>query len=110
MRLSGATGMRFGAHLPLIDFDGSGYSLDVLSGGRLVAGLGPGSSRADYEAVGLDFEERWRRFDEAILAVRALWSGANYHGHFYSTEGLHLEPQPAQTGRPPIWLGSWGSP
>src|SRR5918992_497972 len=40
-------------------------ALDVLSGGRLIAGVGPGSSKLDYDAVGMPFEERWKRFDEA---------------------------------------------
>ena len=50
-------------------------SLDVLSGGRVVAALGPGSSPLDYAAVGLGFEERWARLDEAVPAMRALWRG-----------------------------------
>src|SRR5688572_8777102 len=58
-------------------------ALDLLSGGRMVAGVGPGSSRADYEAVGLDFESRWKRFDEAVPALRALWRGESYQGSFY---------------------------
>ena len=48
-------------------------AIDRLSGGRLVVAVGPGSSREDYAAVGLDFSERWQRFDEAIGALRALW-------------------------------------
>ena len=50
-------------------------ALDLVSGGRLVAGLGPGSSAADYALGGIPFEERWPRFDEAIQVVRALWDG-----------------------------------
>jgi alkanesulfonate monooxygenase SsuD/methylene tetrahydromethanopterin reductase-like flavin-dependent oxidoreductase (luciferase family) len=86
-------------------------AIDRLSGGRLVAAVGPGSSREDYAAVGLDFAERWPRFDEAIGALRALWreEGAPFVGRFYSTEGLSLEPLPAQPHGPPIWVGSWGS-
>src|ERR1700712_2668465 len=48
-------------------------AIDRLSGGRLLAAVGPGSSPDDYAAVGLDFSERWPRFDEAIGAMRALW-------------------------------------
>jgi probable F420-dependent oxidoreductase len=86
-------------------------ALDRLSGGRMVAAVGPGSSRDDYAAVGLDFEERWARFDEAISALRALWrnDGAPFVGRFYSTDGLSLEPRPLQPLGPPIWVGSWGS-
>jgi alkanesulfonate monooxygenase SsuD/methylene tetrahydromethanopterin reductase-like flavin-dependent oxidoreductase (luciferase family) len=43
-------------------------ALDVLSGGRLLVTVGPGSSARDYAAVGVPFTERWRRFDEALLA------------------------------------------
>ena len=87
-------------------------AIDRLSGGRLIAGVGPGSSQRDHEAVGLDFGERWRRFDETIHALRALWRhGAKpFTGRFYSTEGIDLRPRPAQPDGPPIWVGSWGSP
>jgi alkanesulfonate monooxygenase SsuD/methylene tetrahydromethanopterin reductase-like flavin-dependent oxidoreductase (luciferase family) len=86
-------------------------AMDRLSGGRLIVAVGPGSSREDYAAVGLDFEERWPRFDESIGALRALWrtDSAPFVGRFYSTEGLSLEPRPAQPLGPPIWVGSWGS-
>jgi alkanesulfonate monooxygenase SsuD/methylene tetrahydromethanopterin reductase-like flavin-dependent oxidoreductase (luciferase family) len=84
-------------------------ALDLLSGGRLVAGVGPGSSPRDYEAAGIAFEERWPRFDESIRALRALLHPGtdDFTGSFYSTEGLVLEPPPA--GRVPIWVASWGS-
>jgi alkanesulfonate monooxygenase SsuD/methylene tetrahydromethanopterin reductase-like flavin-dependent oxidoreductase (luciferase family) len=67
-------------------------ALDRLSGGRLVAGVGPGSSPRDYAAVRVPFEERWKRFDEAVRALRSV---------------LDEEVEP---GRPPIWIASWGSP
>ncbi len=47
-------------------------AIDILSGGRLVVGVGPGSSAADYAAAGLGFGERWRRFDEAVQERRDL--------------------------------------
>jgi alkanesulfonate monooxygenase SsuD/methylene tetrahydromethanopterin reductase-like flavin-dependent oxidoreductase (luciferase family) len=84
-------------------------AIDLLSGSRLAVGVGPGSSRADYEAVGLDFEERWKRLDEAVAALRALWRGSEYRGAYYSTEGMNREPRPAGGKGPPIWIGSWGS-
>jgi alkanesulfonate monooxygenase SsuD/methylene tetrahydromethanopterin reductase-like flavin-dependent oxidoreductase (luciferase family) len=86
-------------------------AIDRLSGGRLVVAVGPGSSPDDYAAVGLDFSERWQRFDEAIEALRALWrpDSPPFAGRFYSTADLLLEPLPAQLGGPPIWIGSWGS-
>jgi probable F420-dependent oxidoreductase len=86
-------------------------AIDLLSGGRLVAGVGPGSSARDYAAVGVSFEERWKRLDEAVQTLRALWQGEGppFRGEFYSTEGITLEPYPAQRPGPPIWIGSWGS-
>jgi alkanesulfonate monooxygenase SsuD/methylene tetrahydromethanopterin reductase-like flavin-dependent oxidoreductase (luciferase family) len=87
-------------------------AIDLLSGGRLVVGVGPGSSARDYGVVGIPFEERWRRLDEAVQTLRALWleEGPPFRGEFYSTEGVTLEPYPAQRpGGPPIWIGSWGS-
>ena len=67
--------------------------------------------RDSYAAVGLDFAERWPRFDEAVSALRALWrnDGPPFVGRFYSTAGQALEPRPVQPGGPPIWVGSWGS-
>jgi alkanesulfonate monooxygenase SsuD/methylene tetrahydromethanopterin reductase-like flavin-dependent oxidoreductase (luciferase family) len=82
--------------------------LDVMSGGRLVAGLGPGSSARDYASAGIPFEERWPRFDEAVRAVRALLRGESFHGRFYVCDGP-LEPLPAAPTGPPLWVASWGS-
>ena len=82
--------------------------LDLLSGGRLVAALGPGSSQRDYASVGVPFQERWPRFDETVRAMRALLSGLPFEGRFYSAED-RLEPLPARPDGPPLWVGSWGS-
>ena len=82
--------------------------LDVMSGGRVVAALGPGSSVRDYASVGVPFEERWQRFEEAVSATRALLLGGSFEGHFYAVEGP-LEPLSAQPSGPPLWVGSWGS-
>jgi len=86
-------------------------AIDLLSGGRLVVGVGPGSSARDYAAVGVPFEERWKRLDEAVQVLRTLWQGEGppFRGKFYSTEGVTLEPYPAQRPGPPVWIGSWGS-
>jgi alkanesulfonate monooxygenase SsuD/methylene tetrahydromethanopterin reductase-like flavin-dependent oxidoreductase (luciferase family) len=71
-------------------------ALDLLSEGRVVAGVGPGSSERDYDVVGVPFEERWPRFEEAAGAFRALLR-----------EGSPLAPAPRRDV--PVWLGSWGS-
>jgi alkanesulfonate monooxygenase SsuD/methylene tetrahydromethanopterin reductase-like flavin-dependent oxidoreductase (luciferase family) len=77
-------------------------AIDVLSEGRLIAGVGPGSSAADYAAAGIPFEERWKRFDEAVAALRALLRGE-------AAAGVELAPAPVQPGGVPVWIGSWGS-
>ena len=70
-------------------------AIDVLSRGRVIAGVGPGSSARDYELAGIPFEERWKRFDAALDRLRELLAGGE------------LEPRP---WRPiPLWVGSWGS-
>ena len=86
-------------------------AIDLLSGGRLLVGLGPGSSARDYELVGVRFEERWKRLDEAVQTLRAYWRADDvaFEGAFYSTAGFTLAPTPAQRPGPPIWIGSWGS-
>ena len=84
-------------------------AIDRLAGGRLRVAVGPGSSADDYAAVDIPFAERWPRFDESVLALRALWdtNEAPFTGRFYSTEGLSLRPAPVAP--PPIWVASWGS-
>ncbi len=72
-------------------------ALDVLSEGRLAAGVGPGSSERDYVLAGIPFEERWPRFDAALDALRALLAGDE------------LAPGPHRPGGIPLWIGSWGS-
>jgi alkanesulfonate monooxygenase SsuD/methylene tetrahydromethanopterin reductase-like flavin-dependent oxidoreductase (luciferase family) len=74
-------------------------ALDLLSEGRVVAGVGPGSSERDYAAVGLSFDDRWPRFEEAVVRLRELLGPDS-----------ELEPRPRRPGGPPLWLGSWGSP
>jgi alkanesulfonate monooxygenase SsuD/methylene tetrahydromethanopterin reductase-like flavin-dependent oxidoreductase (luciferase family) len=83
-------------------------SLAVLSGGPVIAGLGPGSSNADYRAADVPFEERWARFDEAVPLVRSLLRGEPVTaGHFYGADGIRLDPLPKEP--PGVWFGSWGS-
>ena len=76
-------------------------ALDVLSEGRLIAALGPGSSKRDYEALGIPFDERWKRFDEAIASLRALLEG--------EPRPERLAPAPRDGRGVPLWIGSWGS-
>jgi alkanesulfonate monooxygenase SsuD/methylene tetrahydromethanopterin reductase-like flavin-dependent oxidoreductase (luciferase family) len=86
-------------------------AIDRFSGGRLVVGVGPGSSQQDYQAAGIPWEERWPRFEEAVQALRSLLrpGGPPFEGAYYSTAGMELLPAPARPSGPPIWIGSWGS-
>jgi alkanesulfonate monooxygenase SsuD/methylene tetrahydromethanopterin reductase-like flavin-dependent oxidoreductase (luciferase family) len=86
-------------------------ALDILSGGRFTLGVGPGSTARDYEIVGIDFDQRWSRLDEAVRVLRAhLVDGAPpFAGTYYSSD-IELHPRPVSRPGPPIWIGSWGSP
>jgi probable F420-dependent oxidoreductase len=86
-------------------------AIDRLSGGRLLVTVGPGSSPLDYATVGIDFDERWPRLDEAFEVLRTLWQRRDepFVGRYYSTEGIELLPAPARPDGPPLWIGSWGS-
>jgi probable F420-dependent oxidoreductase len=81
-------------------------SLDYLSSGRVVLGVGVGGEGGtDFAAVGVDPRERGARTDEAMLALRELFSGpeASFSGRFFSFEGVTIEP--LRPGGPPLWVG-----
>ena len=86
-------------------------ALDVLTEGRLAAGLGPGSSKRDYDALGVPFEERWKRFEEAVAIVGGLVGGRSLPAstRYYPLPQEELTPRPRQPGGIPLWIGSWGS-
>src|SRR6478735_941307 len=86
-------------------------ALDVLSDGRVVAAVGPGSSKPDYDAVGVPHDERWERFDEAVAVLRSLLRGdpAPETLRHYALPGSALAPAPRRPGGIPVWIGSWGS-
>jgi alkanesulfonate monooxygenase SsuD/methylene tetrahydromethanopterin reductase-like flavin-dependent oxidoreductase (luciferase family) len=86
-------------------------ALDVLSGGRLIAGVGPGSSKLDYDAVGMPFDDRWKRFDEAVTILRASLgrAPAPQRTRYYPRPDVELLPSPLQDGGIPLWIASWGS-
>jgi probable F420-dependent oxidoreductase len=80
-------------------------TLDHLSGGRVILGVGVGWLKEEYEALGVPWEGRGRRGEESIGAMRALWSDdrASYHGETTSFSDCFLRPQPAQ-GTIPIHI------
>ena len=78
--------------------------------GRLIAGVGPGSSERDYDVVGIPFEERWKRFDEAVAVLRALLGGEPLPDDLSSTRCPRASSsRPAPGAGIPLWIGSWGS-
>ncbi|MFF4589013.1 TIGR03619 family F420-dependent LLM class oxidoreductase [Streptomyces sp. NPDC001388] len=82
-------------------------TLDHLSGGRLVLGVGAGHVREEFEALGVGFEQRGAVLDETIDALRAALGEEEYpahHGKLFDFEGLGQRPRPAQP-RVPLWVG-----
>jgi alkanesulfonate monooxygenase SsuD/methylene tetrahydromethanopterin reductase-like flavin-dependent oxidoreductase (luciferase family) len=72
----------------------------LVSRGRLLLGVGAGSTRADFEAVGVDFDARMRALDDALAVMRPLWRGE-------AVGAASLTPWPAALGGPPVLIGSW---
>ena len=72
-------------------------AIDRLSGGRLIAGVGPGSSERDYDAVGIAFDDRWPRFEEAVALLRSLLTGDLVTGsERFGVPDASLAPAPEQ--------------
>ena len=83
-------------------------TLDVLSGGRLIFGVGVGGENPkEFEVCGVPHAERGARVTEAIDAVRTLWrdTPATFKGRFTSFAGISIDPKPVQKPGPPIWIG-----
>lgn len=82
-------------------------SLDVLSKGRLILGIGAGYLKAEFDALGVDFATRGARTDEYIDALRALWNQDNpeFAGRYVRFSGIDARPRPVRTGGPPIVAG-----
>jgi probable F420-dependent oxidoreductase len=82
-------------------------SLDVVSNGRLVFGLGAGYLEPEFRALGAPFEERGAVTDEAIQVIRALWTLEKpaFRGRFWSFQGIDAHPRPVQKPHPPIVVG-----
>jgi probable F420-dependent oxidoreductase len=80
-------------------------TLDALSGGRFTLAVATGYMRGEYKALGVDFEQRNARFDEAIEVIRGVWSDEDfsYEGSTFSAPGQTANPKPSP--HPPIWIG-----
>ena len=82
-------------------------SLDALSGGRVILGVGAGYLEPEFRVLGVDFDERNELTDEAIRAMRAAWAGETVvlDGRHFAAAGNSMLPRPAQRPGPPIWIG-----
>lgn len=82
-------------------------TLDLLSDGRLVLGVGAGYMREEFDALGLDFAERNDLVDEAIDVLKLAWTGEPVHhaGRHFTADGNVALPVPVQRPHPPIWVG-----
>jgi probable F420-dependent oxidoreductase len=82
-------------------------SLDALSGGRVVLGIGAGWVAAESAMLGVPFAERGPMTDEHLRAMQELWtaSAPSFSGKYTQFSGLTFEPKPVQKPHPPIWVG-----
>jgi alkanesulfonate monooxygenase SsuD/methylene tetrahydromethanopterin reductase-like flavin-dependent oxidoreductase (luciferase family) len=83
-------------------------SLDLLSHGRLILGVGLGWNAAEFAALGLSREQRAGRTEETIDLLRRLWTGeqVTFHGKYFDVTDVAIAPTPRPPG-PPLWLGSF---
>ena len=87
-------------------------SIDHLSQGRLMLGLGIGWLQEEFAAIGVPFARRGKRSDEYLAALKAVWSGqeVDFQGEFVRWQGFQMRPAPAQTGGVPLVIGGVSAP
>lgn len=82
-------------------------TIDNLSNGRLICGVGVGWWREEFAALGIPFAQRGRRADEILQVFKALWTqdDPRFHGRFYQLQDVGFAPKPVQQPHPPLWIG-----
>ena len=82
-------------------------TLDRMSGGRVIAGVGVGWNEAEFKALGVPFHERGARTTEYLRIWQACWAPGevSFDGRFFSFANMHVKPKPLQQPHPPIWIG-----
>jgi alkanesulfonate monooxygenase SsuD/methylene tetrahydromethanopterin reductase-like flavin-dependent oxidoreductase (luciferase family) len=87
-------------------------TLDILTSGKLIIGLGEGSTQSDFDALGIPFQTRGQMLEDGVKALRALLSrtSVTHNGPYYYFKDITVSPRCIQRPYPPIWLSSWGSP
>ena len=83
-------------------------SLDMISNGRAVLGIGAGWNREEMENHGADYVHRWKIVREKVLAMREIWNNdeAEFHGDWVDFDPIWSWPKPVQAGGPPVWIGA----
>jgi probable F420-dependent oxidoreductase len=83
-------------------------TLDIVSKGRVVLGVGIGYQAADFQAFAVPMGHRVALFEEGVDIIRKCWSGEpfSYHGTHYTLEGIQIRPRPFQSPAPPLWIGA----
>jgi probable F420-dependent oxidoreductase len=86
-------------------------TLDRLSGGRVIFGIGGGWNAEEMEHHGTDFKKRWRVLRERVLAMKEIWTKeeAQFHGEFVNFDKIWSHPKPLQKPHPPILMGGDGA-
>ena len=84
-------------------------TIQVMSGGRLILGAGAGYQKAEFDALGVDFHQRGKLFDEALETIRMAWAGGVVVKEGLNFNAVGNEPRPVPPIQPPIWIGG-GSP
>ena len=87
-------------------------SLDVLSNGRLILGVGTGWMEEEFQMLGVPFKRRGARTNEYIRLLKALWTEENpsFEGEFWQIKNVGFNPKPLQQPHPPIWTGGHSAP
>ena len=83
-------------------------SLDMISNGRFILGIGAGWNAEEMENHGASYKDRWKIVREKILAMKEIWSKEEpeFHGEYVNFDPLWSYPKPVQSGGPPIWMGA----
>jgi len=83
--------------------------VDVISGGRLILGVGLGYRREEYEVFQVPMKARGDRMTESLVLIKKLWTEptVDFEGKFFKVRGFSLYPKPVRKPHPPIWVGGW---
>lgn len=83
-------------------------TLDIISKGRVILGVGVGYQASDFQAFGVPMVQRAALFEEGVEIIRKCWSGEpfSFHGAHYTLDNVQIRPRPFRTPSPPLWIGA----